>query len=340
MFSLGKTKPLAIGKTGDDRPAASVFRYIFRMSGYHQVLVCLLAVLIAPLSLAPIELQRRIVNDIVGPKDVDYLFLLGGIFLGVLVIHQALKFLLKMYQTWIAESTVVYTRNHLLDNYERANKGPEQSGTGNAVTVLVRETDNLGTFVGTGLSQAAANITTLVGIVGYMFVIEPRIAAASLSIFIPQIIITYLAQQKMNNIFEKRLRYLRSLGQAITSIGMSGEWSKRPLMRTIYRNRIRFSAIKFGLKAIRNFLTTLPTIVALVFGGYLAINGQVEIGTIVAFVSSFERIASPVRELLAFYSTAAQAEVQHGMIAKWLGKHYRNRRSALVPTDPNTAIVH
>ncbi|HMB74768.1 MAG TPA: hypothetical protein VKN76_00075, partial [Kiloniellaceae bacterium] len=55
--------PLEVEPTGDDSPAESLWRYIWRMSGKHQVCIGLLAVLVAILDLVPIELQRRIVDE-------------------------------------------------------------------------------------------------------------------------------------------------------------------------------------------------------------------------------------------------------------------------------------
>src|SRR3546814_15960723 len=38
--------PRRIPRTGDDTPAASLFGYVWRMSGSHQVWICLLAVVV------------------------------------------------------------------------------------------------------------------------------------------------------------------------------------------------------------------------------------------------------------------------------------------------------
>ena len=53
-------------------------------------------------------------------------------------------------------------------------------------------------------------------------------------------------------------------------------------------------------------------------GGYLAIEGATTIGTVVAFISGFRRLADPSRELLAYYRLAAETRVQCRLIAKWL----------------------
>jgi hypothetical protein len=38
----------------------------------------------------------------------------------------------------------------------------------------------------------------------------------------------------------------------------------------------------------------------------------------VAFISGFERLADPLRELIAFYRLAAQSRVRHEAIARWM----------------------
>ena len=35
-------------------------------------------------------------------------------------------------------------------------------------------------------------------------------------------------------------------------------------------------------------------------------------------MTGFERLANPLRELLAYYRIAAQSNVQHKMIAEWM----------------------
>jgi hypothetical protein len=70
--------------------------------------------------MAPLELQRRLVNDAVGGEDLWLLGLLGGVYLAVVVLETGLKYLLRVYQGWVSESAIRYTRRHLF----RALPGP------------------------------------------------------------------------------------------------------------------------------------------------------------------------------------------------------------------------
>ena len=89
-------------------------------------------------------------------------------------------------------------------------------------------------------------------------------------------------------------------------------------IRAIFRNRIRFYFFKYGLKTLLSVANAMGTLVVLIVGGYLVIQGKTTIGIIVAFVSGFERISGPLRDLLNFYREYEQAKVQLQMIVKWV----------------------
>ena len=62
----------------------------------------------------------------------------------------------------------------------------------------------------------------------------------------------------------------------------------------------------------------MGSLVVLIAGGYLVIRGQTTVGTVVAFISGFERLSGPLRDLLNFYREYSQAKVQYQMIVQWV----------------------
>ena len=56
----------------------------------------------------------------------------------------------------------------------------------------------------------------------------------------------------------------------------------------------------------------------LLVGSYFVMIDEATIGVVVAFISGFQRLADPLSALLTYYRTAAQANVQHRMIAEWM----------------------
>ena len=318
-------EPHEIPKTGDDKPASSLWSYVIRMSGRHQIFACMIAVLVALLNIVPVELQRRIVDDALMTQSYESLLFLGGLYAGVIVLHQIVKFGMRIYQGWISESAILYTRRHLLDLYGRGLKCGDENENGTAVAVLSTETDKLGGFVGEGIVQAVTNVALLIGAIAYMVIVEAKIALFGLAFMIPQIILTPLLQRKLNQLVEIRVDLMRGLSTRISA--MDGEMAEecRAILPDIYRNRLRFFFVKFGIKALLNLLNAAAPLVVLIYGGMLVIEGETTVGVIVAFIAGFSRISEPLRELIAFYRLAAQADVQHRKIADWMqGKNRRN----------------
>lgn len=297
------------------------------MSGWHQVWVCLIAVALAVIDLIPIELQRRIVNEIVETQDVPLLLQYGAVYLVLVLTHKLGKFVLKMYQSWLAESARLYTRQHLVSLYRN---GDDQNGdhSGRTVSIVGSEAEKLGGFVGEALSQACVNITMLVGVLSYMLVVEPRIAAFALAFLIPQALITPFMQRRLNELVETRVQYLRDLGDEIAQDDVVRKDDAQRFLPKIFDNRMKYFALKHVLKTVLNVLNGLGPFTVLVFGGYLVMQGETEVGIIVAFISGFERMSNPVRELITFYRVAAQATVQHRMIAKWINKRVGDHGAA------------
>jgi ABC-type multidrug transport system fused ATPase/permease subunit len=314
-------RPAEIERTGDDTPAGSLYGYVWRMSGWHQAWLSALAVLVAVLSMAPLELQRRIVNDAVGDADLHLLVLLGALYLAVLTLLAGLKYLLRVGQGWLGESAIRYTRKHLLGIHRRPDpdRGDE---SGRAVSIIGDEVERLGGFVGEAVAEPLVNGGMVVAILGYMLVVEPLLTAACLAFFVPQLIAVPTIQRFVNRLVEKRIDLLRDFGDQVAAAAAGDEDSLRPAedakLSAIYRNRIRIYLLKFASKSLVNFFNGLAPVAALLIGGYLVILGQTSIGVVVAFISGFDRLADPLRQLIAFYRLAAQSRVRHDAIAAWM----------------------
>lgn len=314
------TAPREIPKTGDNSPASSLLSYVWRMSGWHQVSVCLIAVLVSALNLIPLELQRRIVNEVVETREVAMLVTFGTAYVVVILMHQMTKYAMWLYQSWLTESASQYTRLHLIGLYECGADQLEDDTSGRTVSIVGSEVEKLGGFVGEGISGAVANLAMLLGVCGYMFVVEPKVALFALGFLVPQIILTPIIQRRLNDLVEARVKLLRGLGDEIADPELLDAGGHTDTVQEIYTNRMRFFVLKFTMKAALNLLNSLGPITVLIFGGYMVMQGEVQVGVIVAFLSGFERISSPLRELIGFYRVAAQANVQHRMIAKWIEK--------------------
>ncbi len=319
-------RPHHVERTGDDSPAGSLLGYVWRMSGRHQIWVCLLAAATAALTAVPLELQRRIVDRVMEDRDVSLLWTLAAVYLAVVLVQQGAKYALRLYQGWLSESAIRYNRKHLSRLYRERNgagdKEPGDSHSGEAVAIIGAEVDRLGGFVGEGFSQPVVNAGMLIALSGYMIVVEPQVALISMIFVVPQILLVPWLQRYINRLLERRVTLMRGFGDALSELPHTDEeladGAVPGLLDRIYDNRLRTFVLKFGQKAAVNLLNNLAPLSVLVVGGLMVIEGQTTVGVVVAFISGFDRLSAPLRELIAYYRLAAQANVQHKMIARWM----------------------
>lgn len=321
--------PLAIRRTGDDTPANSVWRFVWRMSGHRQVWLSLLAVAVAGLSMAPLELQRRIVNDAVEGADVENLVTLGAIYLLVLVLLAGTKLIFGIYQSWLSESAIQYVRGHLArlhlkrvgDDDSQDDAAAEDASR--AIPIINTEVEEVGGFVGEGISGPLVHFGTFAAILGYMLVTEPLLATIAAIFLLPQVLVMPLLQRLINRLVAARVELQRDLAGLVSRIApgaedMPSERAVRGRIRAVYTNRMRIAVLKFLGKAGINVLNGLAPLAALVVGGYFVIEGQATLGVVVAFVTGFDRLADPLRQLIAYYRLYARVRVQHQKIAEWM----------------------
>ncbi len=309
--------PRRIRRTGDDTPARSLLGYIWRLSGRHQIALCLGALVIAALSMAPLELQKTIVNEAIEGRDIGLLLTLGGLYVGVLTAQLGLKYGFRLYQSWISQSAIRYTRLHLIGLKARQAGSATAGIDGEAVPIITAEVEKLGGFVGEGLSEPVANAGMVLALSGYMLAVEPLVALFCLPFLLAQLAIVPVIQRVLNRLIAQRVEATRRIGDELTRAGGGEAASRQPIDR-VYGVNVQLALWKQAQKSATNALSSLGPLSALLVGGYFVIQGQTTVGVVVAFMTGFERLAEPIRDLISHYRVTAQTVVQHRLIAEWM----------------------
>ena len=61
------------------------------------------------------------------------------------------------------------------------------------------------------------------------------------------------------------------------------------------------------VKVVNNFFNNLSPFLIFIIGGYLAMQGRLELGALVAFLSAQEKLYNPWKELIGFYQVYQDA---------------------------------
>lgn len=304
------------------RPRSTLRNFVWSASGFHQFYVGAVALGVSLLNFVPIELQRRIIDDAVGHKDIRKLAVLGSFYLAVLVTYSSLKFVLMIYQGWVGESATKMARDQLAEVASHRRGRPSEAG-GQTANVIGNEIDSVGGFVGTSISEFVVNVSMTIVVFTYIAYMEPVIALFSAGALVPQFVVARYLQKSLNKLVERQIMLVRKLGdQAVDHSSSQIDMLHAALRttRTIFRNRIELYLLKFGLKALLNIANSFGSLSVLIVGGYLVIKGETTIGTVVAFISGFQRLSDPIGDLLDFYRSYSQTKVQYQMIVAWIGE--------------------
>jgi ABC-type multidrug transport system fused ATPase/permease subunit len=310
--------------------STDLYSYIWKTSRSRQIGICVLTMVLAPLMMVPLELQRRIVNEALPGKNVWLLATLGGVYLGVVCLQGAIKFWLNMLKGMAIEGIARNIRLRVVDRMGLHGTTGHATGTdlhaGTAVSMLAGETEDVSGFGGDAFGLPLLTAGTIAYVAAYLLWVEPAIAILAVVIYLPQALIVPITQYAINRLARLRIVNVRSLGRLAVKTG--AQMPDAALLPTgasiidrIYRLRIAIYLRKYLLAALGNFLDSLGIIVVLTIGGYMVIMGQTQVGTLLVFISGLGKIADPWDELINFYRSVSNTAVAYDMIRSQVRDH-------------------
>lgn len=308
----------------------SLYAFIWRSSRRQQLWLVLLTLLVAPMSMIPLELQRRIVDDAIRKGDLQYMLLLCGGYLAVLLVQGGLKYLLNVYRGNLVEKIALELRGHifgvLVDQPLKRQERAARVDKGAVVSMTSSEVEEVAGFVGDAISFPLLQAGTAFGTLGYLFWVQPEIAAFAAALFIPQLVIVPMGQRRINRWAAIHARLLRKLGTAVVSSEKSTLTLKHlerrfaKLSLGALTTRVLIYRVKFFLTFLGNFVDALGPLIVLSVGGWLVLVGSAEVGTLVVFISGFQKVSEPWDQLLTFYRTTSNAQTKYRLISDTLAE--------------------
>src|SRR5262249_12659066 len=144
----------------------------------------------------------------------------------------------------------------------------------------------------------------LVSVFGYMLYLQPWLALMSLLIFAVQVLFVPLMQAAINRTAQARIRTLRQVSIALVS--ENGDAQREPVrqetrIKHVFDLNMRIYRIKYAMNFLMNMTNHLGVAFVFALGGWYAVQGQIEIGTVVAFVSGIAKVNEPWGDLVNWY---------------------------------------
>ena len=181
----------------------NIYRYVWEASGWHQLPVVTLTVCVSLLEVVPLEVQRRVVDNVVKHRDYWSILILCAVYLGAVLLQGGAKLVLNVYRSWVGESAVRELRRRvhsLVDATSAESSSLEAEGI--QASMIVSEVEPIGSFVGGSVSEPLLQAGILCSVLAYMLHVDLRMAGVAILFFIPQLIFVPMMQHAMNIGFE------------------------------------------------------------------------------------------------------------------------------------------
>ena len=304
-----------------------IYHWVFHGNMRLQVILVVVVCVTVAARVFPLEMQKLIINEAIGLRKLDSLYLYCGLYIGSVTLAGLLKLLIRYLQVRIGTNALKALRSELFQHvlslplpfFRRASPGL-------VVSSLTAELEPMIRFAGEAISNPLVNVLTFVAFTVYMFHLNPLLAAISVVVYPIEAIVLPLLQKRQNKVNRERSTILRQLSGLITesitgvhevhgnaSHHLEGERVGNAINKHIRLTR-SMENLKSLIKFVNNQFLSFGPFTLFLVGGYLAIHGRFDLGALVAFLSAYEKLYDPWRELMTFYQQYQDSAVRYSQV--------------------------
>ena len=275
------------------------------------------------------------------------LAIVGMVYIGTLGLMWALNYFQVLLTAAIGQASLRQLRNDMFAKLQRLSLSYfSRHPLGAVMSRITNDVDVISEFVTLGVTSLVGDVVMLVIIVGMMFGLDWRLALVSLAVM-P---LMWLASRVFSKWARNAFRQVRSTVGDV--YGNLQEEHRRRAHGAVVRAR---GPQRRGVRAdqpaergrpacarapscrrsfpVVDTISALATALVIVVGGMFVINGEMGIGTLVAFIALIARFFTPIQQLTRFYnqlqSTMAAGEKIFELIDEPLDVEDRSDAQAL-----------
>jgi ABC-type multidrug transport system fused ATPase/permease subunit len=306
---------------GEDQRGRKVRWLIGLLRPYRlQVVLMMIAIVVATAAaLAPPYLAGRAIDDGIQASDTGALTVIVAIYIGSVAVLWAASYAQTYLVGWVGQRALQDLRERIYTHLQAMSIGFfTRRRPGVLISRLTNDVQALDTLVTDGVITLFQSTLTLLGVIVILLALDvplalvtfltfPLLAVGSLVFRIISADAYRLTREKIANITAylqetlSGVRVVRTFGREERHVARMTELNEENRvanMRTVYLNASYFPAVEL--------LSAIGTAVILLYGGYRVIDGDVEIGLLVAFVGYLAQFFDPIQQISQLYTTYQQ----------------------------------
>ncbi|WP_119460572.1 ABC transporter ATP-binding protein/permease [Rhodospirillaceae bacterium SYSU D60014] len=278
-------------------------------------------------------------------ERVPYLVALSLIFLLLVFINGLFKFVINTRKGQLGERMLRRLRYTLFDRVLRSPQSHlRKMKQAEIATMIKDEVEPLGGFIGDAFVQpvflGGQALTALI----FILVQSVWLGLITIAVLLLQAVIIPRLRVRILQLAKQRQLTARQLagrvaeivdGSAEIHIHDTSNLERADIAQRlgrIYRIRFDLYQWKFAVKFLNNLLAQVTPFLFYLVGGYLAITGRLEIGSLVAVIAAYKDLPGPVKELIDWDQQRQDVQIKYEQVIEQFSP------STLLPArlqDPN-----
>jgi ABC-type multidrug transport system fused ATPase/permease subunit len=306
---------------GEDQRGRKVRWLIGQLRPYRaRVVLMFVGLLLATAAgLAPPYLAGKAIDSGIQTGDVGALDLIVAAFAILAVLYAAATYLQTYMVGWVGTRVLQDLRQRVFAHLQSMSIGFfTRRSPGVLISRMTNDIEALNQLVTSGVVTMFSSTLTLLGVVVIMLLLNVQLALIAFLTFpllaVASVVFRIVSQGAYRATRERiaaitaylqeslsGVRVVRSFGQEprhVDEMTELNEANRAANMRTVYLNASYFPAVEL--------LAAVGTAAILLYGGTQAIDGEIQIGVIVAFVGYLATFFDPIQQLSQLYTTYQQ----------------------------------
>ena len=267
-------------------------------------------------ALLPPYLAKLAVDDGIEEGDLEALSVIVALFLAAGVTAFALSSAQTYFTGWVGERALADLRTQLFTHLQRLSLGYyERNRTGAIISRITNDVEALDQLVTDGLSSLVQNTLLLVGTAVVLFWLDWRLALATLTVIPLMTLATAWFRRRSNRAYRRVREHLglvtATLAEDIAGMRVVQSFTREPASQSTFRGvNERYRGANYETVVLNGLyfpavdvLSSVATAIVLGFGGALVVEGELTVGTLLAFTLYLANFFDPVQQLSQLYNT-------------------------------------
>ncbi|MFC3039243.1 ABC transporter ATP-binding protein [Virgibacillus xinjiangensis] len=263
-------------------------------------------------------IMKYVIDDIIGAEELtaaektsELLWVMGIAFVIFLVLRPPVEYIRQYLAQWVGNKILFDLRDRLFDHIQKLSlKFYSKTKTGEIISRVIHDVEQTKNFVITGLMNIWLDMITIAIAIVIMLTMDVGLTLVSIILFPFFGFAVKFFYGRLRRLTRERSQALaevqghlheRVQGMPVTRSFALEDYEQDQFVQrndNFLQKALNHTDWNAKTFAVTNTITDLAPLLVIAYAGYFVINGDLTVGTMVAFFGYMERVYSPLRRLI------------------------------------------